>query len=194
MPEMNTSDSILAAAMELFSKKGYAAVTTKEIAAKAQVNEVTLFRHFATKHILYNKVFSKYVFEPSFEEIFHKQIIWDLSKDLLIIASFFYDIIIRNSKLLQMNIKDSGDLLTGAEDNNFMERISHRAKQELISYFSVMKEKGIIAEEPEILATNFMMINAGIITSLFYAGYEMEETLEKYREKMVEIFAKGIKA
>ncbi|TCL59797.1 TetR family transcriptional regulator [Hydrogenispora ethanolica] len=190
MPDMSTSDSILAAAMELFSKKGYAAVTTKEIAAKAQVNEVTLFRHFETKRILYNKVFSKYIFEPSFEDVFHKQIAWDLSKDLLNIASFFYNIIIRNSKLLQMNIRDSGDFL----EDSFPTRMSHEAKQKLIFYFSVMKEKGVVTEEPEILATNFLTMNAGMTLSLFFDGFEMKEDLEVYLDKMVDIFVKGIRA
>src|SRR5690349_7897460 len=111
MPEMSTSDSILASAMELFSKKGYAAVTTKEIAANAQVNETTLFRHFETKQKLYHKVFSKYIVESSFEDVFHKQIVWDLSKDLLNFALYFHDIIIKNSKLLQINIRDSGQFL-----------------------------------------------------------------------------------
>lgn len=192
MPEMSTSDSILTAAMELFSKKGYAAVTTKEIAAKAQVNETTLFRHFGTKQMLYNKVFSRYIVEPSFKDVFHKQTVWDLSKDLLNFTSFFQDIFIKNSKLLQMNIRDSSDFLDTAPDDYFMARVSHVAKQELISYFSLMKEKGVITEEPEILATNFMMVNAGIIISLFYDGYQMEENPEIYREKLVNTFIKGI--
>jgi AcrR family transcriptional regulator len=192
MPEMSTSDSILTAAMELFSKKGYAAVTTKEIAAKAQVNETTLFRHFETKQMLYNKVFSKYIVEPIFEDVFHKQIVWDLSKDLLNIASYFYDIIIKNSKLLQINIKDSGDFLAVAHGNNVMARIAHVAKEELMEYFSLMRERGVITEEPEILATNFMMVNAGICISLFYDGFEMKENPGIYREKMVDIFVKGI--
>ncbi len=194
MPEMSTSDSILAAAMELFSKKGYAAVTTKEIAAKAQVNEVTLFRHFETKQQLFQKVFAKYIFEPGFEDVFHKQIVWDLTKDLLNISLFFQDIIIKNSKLLQMNLKDSSEILKHSDQSNFMKRFAHEAKQELISYFSVMKEKEVIIEEPEILATNFMIINAGILISLFSEGIEVKETPEIYRDKMVNIFVKGIRA
>lgn len=186
MPEMSTSDSILAAAMELFSKKGYAAVTTKEIAAKAQVNETTLFRHFETKQMLYHKVFSKYIVEPSFEEVFHKQVVWDLSKDLLNIARFFQDIIIKNSKLLQINLRDN------VLDTNFFAKISYAAKQELIWYFSVMKEKKAVAEKPEILATNFMLLTAGIINSLFFTGFAMEEDYEIYRDKLVNVFVKGI--
>jgi AcrR family transcriptional regulator len=192
MPEMSTADSILIAAMGLFSEKGYAAVTTKEIAAKAHVNETTVFRHFETKQMLYKKVFLKYIVEPSFEDIFHKQIVWDLSKDLLNIASYFYNMVIQNSKLLQMNFRDSGEFLKAAHGDNFIARDTHAAKKELISYFSLMKEKGVITEEPEILATNFLMVNAGIIISLFYGEFEMKEAPEIYRDKLVNTFVNGI--
>jgi AcrR family transcriptional regulator len=193
MPEMSTPDLILAAAMELFSEKGYAAVTTKEIAAKARVNEVTLFRYFRTKLLLYNNVFAKYIFEPSFEDVFHKRISWDLAQDLLNFAVFFQDIIIKNSKLLRMSIKDSGEFMDQEYENNFLRRFPQLTKQELTSYFSVMKEKGVIAEEPEVLAVNFLMINSGLIISLFFDGFEMDQPFEKYREKVVEIFIKGIR-
>jgi AcrR family transcriptional regulator len=42
-------DRLLGAARELFTERGYRATTTKEIAARAQVAELTLFRHFGSK-------------------------------------------------------------------------------------------------------------------------------------------------
>lgn len=39
----DTENAIVNAARELFSKKGYAAVRTKEIAVRAGVNEITIF-------------------------------------------------------------------------------------------------------------------------------------------------------
>lgn len=41
--------SILCAAIELFSEKGYNATSTSEIAKKANVAEGTIFRHYKTK-------------------------------------------------------------------------------------------------------------------------------------------------
>jgi AcrR family transcriptional regulator len=40
---------ILAAAIEIFAEKGYAATSTSEIAKKAEVAEGTIFRHYKTK-------------------------------------------------------------------------------------------------------------------------------------------------
>jgi AcrR family transcriptional regulator len=194
MTMMSTPDLILNAAMELFSEKGYAAVTTKEIAVKAQVSEVTLFRYFETKKALYGRVFTRYVFEPSFDDVFHKQISGDLSKDLLNIASFFQDIIIKNKKLLQMSMKDSHEFVDSEQEDNFVKRFPLMVKVELISYFSAMKEKGVTTREPEILAVNFILINAGLLINLFSDGCGIEENQEKCRESMVDIFVKGIKA
>jgi AcrR family transcriptional regulator len=44
-----TRARILRAAAEVFAAKGYARATTRALAAAANVNEVTLFRHFGTK-------------------------------------------------------------------------------------------------------------------------------------------------
>jgi AcrR family transcriptional regulator len=44
---------ILEIATEMFAAKGFSATTTREIAARAQVNEALIFRHFPSKDDLY---------------------------------------------------------------------------------------------------------------------------------------------
>lgn len=48
-----TRDRILDAALETFAEKGFTGATTKEIARRARVNEVTVFRLFKTKKALF---------------------------------------------------------------------------------------------------------------------------------------------
>lgn len=45
-----TRQRLINAALELFASQGVTETTTKQIAELAQVNEVTLFRHFGSKH------------------------------------------------------------------------------------------------------------------------------------------------
>lgn len=45
----NTADKVLRAASDLFAERGYAGTTTRAIAERAGVNEVTLFRRFENK-------------------------------------------------------------------------------------------------------------------------------------------------
>ena len=53
------------AALELFGSKGFAGATTKDIAKKAGINEVTLFRTFGSKQGLYTAMFAERSLLPS---------------------------------------------------------------------------------------------------------------------------------
>lgn len=49
---MELRDKILKAAIELYADTGFRGTTTRQIAQRAGVNEVTVFRHFGSKHAL----------------------------------------------------------------------------------------------------------------------------------------------
>jgi len=52
-PASVRKEQILVAAGELFSRKGFAGTTTREVAAAAGLNEALLFRHFGNKEEIY---------------------------------------------------------------------------------------------------------------------------------------------
>jgi AcrR family transcriptional regulator len=52
-------ERVLDAALQVFAEKGFSAATTRDIAKAADVNEVTLFRHFETKGALFAAVLSE---------------------------------------------------------------------------------------------------------------------------------------
>jgi AcrR family transcriptional regulator len=52
--QISTRERLLAAALAVFAEKGYRAATTREIAARAGVAELTLFRHFSSKQGLFD--------------------------------------------------------------------------------------------------------------------------------------------
>ncbi len=55
-----TRARILAAAREIFARKGTRGTTTREVADRAGVNEATLFRHFGTKQTLLHDMLEHY--------------------------------------------------------------------------------------------------------------------------------------
>lgn len=55
-PDSKMRQKILKTAIRLFAQNGFRGTTTKEIALAAGVNEVTIFRHFATKQELYSAI------------------------------------------------------------------------------------------------------------------------------------------
>jgi AcrR family transcriptional regulator len=48
--------AIIAAALPLFARKGFAGTTTREIAEAASISEALLFRHFPSKRLLYGEI------------------------------------------------------------------------------------------------------------------------------------------
>ncbi len=67
-----TEQKILGAALTLFAEKGYTGATTRVIAEKAGVSELTLFRKFKTKKNLFDTLMSQNIekMEKDFESIF----------------------------------------------------------------------------------------------------------------------------
>lgn len=56
LPADERRRQLLEVSIDLFSKKGFAGTTTKEIAGAAGVTEAIIFRHFATKQDLYGAI------------------------------------------------------------------------------------------------------------------------------------------
>ncbi|HUX45436.1 MAG TPA: TetR/AcrR family transcriptional regulator [Terracidiphilus sp.] len=57
-PRGSTEERILSTAASLFAQFGYNGASTREIASAAEVNEVTIYRHFPRKRDLYLAVLS----------------------------------------------------------------------------------------------------------------------------------------
>lgn len=67
-----TQNAIIQAAYALFSRKGFSNTTTREIAESAQVNELTLFRHFQNKTNILTQVIGTYVTTQKIERLLAK--------------------------------------------------------------------------------------------------------------------------
>ena len=186
---LNTEDKILNASLVLFSKKGYNAVTTKEIAKKAGVSEMTLFRHFENKHNLYEKVFSKFVFTQEFLAL-SETLEWDLEKDLNRISTIFKDILFKNEKLILMYFKNEE---LNPEFNYTLSKFPNELKELLNCYFNEMADRGVIKENPEKLANNFWVTTFGlVITFLVMNNLSFETDLLTCISTYIKIFVKGI--
>jgi TetR/AcrR family transcriptional regulator len=71
-PRLKADDrrsQLIEAAMDLFSRKGFAGTTTKEIAQAAGVSEAIIFRHFATKRDLYTAIIEHNIHSAGAREV-----------------------------------------------------------------------------------------------------------------------------
>jgi len=188
MCTINTEDKILNASIVLFSQKGYSAVTTKEIAKEAGVSEMTLFRHFESKHNLFEKAFDKFVFSPKFMPLF-EGLEWDLESDLTKICSSYQDTLYKNQSIIMMHFKN--DELNPNFDAAFF--IPKEFQKSLGCYFEEMRSRGAVKENSETLAMSFLATNFGLfITSLVMNKLSYETDIQACIASCVKIFAKGI--
>ena len=110
MGEKNASpihDRILEQALLVFSLKGYADATIKEISEAAGCNAITVFRHFENKENLFYSVVERFHrIEVPEERIRSKLGGSNISKDIATIADIFFKLIFRHIHLLRIFINE----------------------------------------------------------------------------------------
>lgn len=104
MAKEETRKKILDCALILFSQKGYGATSVKEIASLAEVNEITVFRHFYTKEGLLEEIFKPYLNVSSIYEHLFGHPTYDLATDLAHIGHSLIDSILGNQIFMRFCI------------------------------------------------------------------------------------------
>ncbi|WP_199613791.1 TetR/AcrR family transcriptional regulator [Paenibacillus alkalitolerans] len=188
----STSDKILMAAIDLMSEKGYDGTTTKEIAAAAGVNEVTLFRHFGTKQKLLETAFHRYHYAEEMTKLFQESLKWELHTDLLLISRTYHKIMNRNRKLLYIAQKGSSSL--PQEIYQEAGRHPRHLRNLLTNYLTAMMEKNkVMTANPEMTAMSFMWMNYGAFYSGLNAkGASPDQPLDDFIEESVRLFARAL--
>lgn len=188
---MTTEEIILETAIDLMEKKGFKAVTTKEIASKAGFCEMTLFRHFGTKLNILEKAVETYSYLIDMKSILYDKVEYDLKKDLSRVSKMYHKYILNNEKMILLSFHERNT-------HPFLgERLSEIPKQlkiYLINYFKVMQEKGkMIDVDPEVQAMNFLWLNLGYFLSSKIGGKVVADfTDNKFIEESVDLFVRGL--
>jgi AcrR family transcriptional regulator len=101
----DTKRRILVSALDLFSSKGFASTTTREIAASAGVNELTLFRNFGSKEGLLEATIGSHLnLEEVAEEV--PPISGDPEEDLFALVGFLRENIQKRRRLYRLMFRD----------------------------------------------------------------------------------------
>lgn len=184
-----TSEQILNAAKELFSQKGYAAVTTKELAEAAGVSEVTIFRHFENKRKLFRETIKHFMWAYQYEAWFEKNVTYDLDKDLTQLAYYFEPRYRENGPLIKMMLKDD---MSESDEKCKMEKNEHTLKAQLIQYFTKMRELGRVDDDPRLLTIFFLTnINGYMMRNyVFKNKYHEPEPFSWIIEKVIQAIKK----
>lgn len=187
----DTSVRIINATMNLIMEKGYTATTTKDIAAKAQVNECTIFRKFKGKKEIILSAMERKEWIPDIRAEYFLDCSWDLQNDLERFAQLYFQQV--TTKSVKVSIGLRVPELYPYTGERIM-KIPATFKEGLISYFKTAFEKNLIqSNEFECIAMMFFNMLFGFV--FMKASFQDQLTTlqdEEYVKKAVALFIHGI--
>lgn len=177
--------------MKLFSQKGYLGATTREIAARADVAELTLFRCFTSKEQLFEKVISTSAFLPAMDGVFSEALEMPYEKALVMIAERCLQMFNRRRDLIKIMHWEMERHARGRK--KYYSMLQELMKTQA-TYFREMQRRGLLRQFD---AENGACAFVGMLFLLF--SMEQIGALNRYRETngmasitdCVRIFARG---
>jgi AcrR family transcriptional regulator len=107
MTEEETRQRILNAAAQVFAERGYAGSATRVIAARAGVNEVTLFRHFGTKKALFQAMIKRDSAPPGLALDSPEPLTGDYQQDLFVMVTHILSLMQTRRKEILMSLAEA---------------------------------------------------------------------------------------
>ncbi|MEL7564019.1 MAG: TetR/AcrR family transcriptional regulator [Dehalobacterium sp.] len=184
---------ILDAALMLFSKKGFSATTTREIAKEAGFAEGTLFRYFPTKKdILIALV------EPHALEELHRTISRLPNKgeeeNLHIILENRLTTISKNKNLIKVIMTEAQFHEEFKED--IMKNIGCHVLDTIAGYMAKRIESGVFREADPMIVSRILigMMISLLLSEGFYPMKDFDDKKSKeYLDEIINIFLYGVK-
>ncbi len=189
-PKEETRKKLLKAALKLFSENGYEGTTTKSIAEKSGVNELTLFRHFESKKNLFLACINEELdIEKELKEI-HIEPSDDLKSDLIKIGMEIGQKVIENSELMKIMLMET----------KRTQRVTHvpgTAQELLKKYLRKAKKNGLIKDiDIDIASITFFSFFFRILVTNAFLGKDHlmdfnEENVKKFVDILVDSWKSG---
>ncbi|PAQ13949.1 TetR family transcriptional regulator [Bacillaceae bacterium SAOS 7] len=191
MAKKATQDKIIDAAIDLIRERGYKAATTKVIAEKAGVNEVTIFRHFGNKRGILESAVQKFSFAPQLSKVIEEEMVWELEEDLYTIASEYQAFIMNIKDFVLIGFREAGMF---PEIDEEIAKIPRQLKKQLMNYFDIMEKKGkLSANNKEAVVMSFIAMNFGFFMSRARLGTSVSEvTIEEFLNNGIRVFSRGL--
>ncbi len=183
MAKINTRTNITNAALELFSTQGYTDTTTRLIAEKAGVNEVTIFRHFGSKQKLFEEVTKNYVEQLDFADTVLKYKKYKPSEAVRLIGNEFINYCYDNEGIYRIQMKIQDDILS---INKL--QLSKSYIKGFTVYLNELKNDGIFKADPEISAINFVLSILGVFTYYVLADDYQKEYVHTLVQQQLDDF------
>ena len=189
----STNEKIVEATFEILREEGVSKATTKKIAAKAGVNEVTIFRNFKNKQNLIDAT-KEYYLQKFMDELAN---IFDFTDDVEI-GDYLHD---NFQELSNLSEKDFSILKIAMEEVHeipekklLISSINEVVLTKLEEFFTLQIEKGKIRDvDARVLAVMcFGITFQSLVLWKIYDGSTSIDT-EDYSQKFLDMLYHGIK-
>jgi AcrR family transcriptional regulator len=188
-----TRERILDAALQTFSKDGIRGATTRKIARKARVNEVTLFRHFRSKEQLLGAVLKRAM--CSEVEALDTFSSWseNLRENMVNYARYFYDHVERKKGIARAFLAE-GQILPKSMQTMIADVI-RPVRKRLIDLLADAQQAGVVRSDLNIECALDAFKNALYAGMLKQGGYfPSDYSPDQYITTVAEIFVRGMEA
>jgi AcrR family transcriptional regulator len=185
-----TRARIMQAASQLFSEKGFAGTTTRAIAEKSGVNEVTLFRHFGTKENLVKAIMDQFggmAIAEDLEALFSG----DYVQDLTLVGHAMMKVMTERSDAMRMAICEAGNF---PEFQQLVAENPRQLRRMLARYFESHMTTGLMhSGHPELLAQAFlgMFFSYALLRGFILDSLQPEISSDEVVEQFVTLFVHG---
>lgn len=183
-----TEQKIVDATIFLLDKEGMNGTTTKKIAKKAEVSEVTVFRKFKSKDNLLKiaKIYYSDYFLEKISDIFINYEDTDLESLLKHIWGKLVNFLDNNLDIIKIALDE---LMSNPEEEKIFSKFSDEVLKNLTNIFQEQIDKGKIRKiNPSAAAlTVFSVIVEGIIFWKFESKVSNDDT-NKYLDDFLDIF------
>lgn len=189
--QKSTSERIITAFIELFRDYGYKGTTTRAVAERAGVNEVTIFRHFGNKKSIMEAALDTVSYHPILEKVIHDQMIWELEQDLWLIAESYHTYMEKIKDLVLIAFKEAEMF---PELNESIADVPKQLKESMVAYFKEMQRRGkLIDTDIDYQAMNFIWLNFGYFLSRSRFGDKIiSSSKNDFLKHSVQLFARGL--
>ena len=185
-----TRQRILQAAAMVFAEKGYARATTRALAAAAEVNEVTLFRHFGSKENLFAAVIEQFG-GPAIKGALEGALSGEYRPDLVTVGTRLLHLLIERKDAVRL-------MLCEATHFPEVQAVMVQNPRQIRRLLAEIVQKQIEQDRarplhPEVMAQAFagMLFSYALVEELFGDSIAPELSREEVVAQFVDIFVNG---
>ena len=185
-----TRARIMQAASQLFAEKGFSGTTTRAIAERSGVNEVTLFRHFGTKENLAKAIMDQFGGLAIAEDL-SARFSGDYVQDLTLVGHAMMKVMTERSDAMRMAICEAGNF---PEFQQVVAENPRQLRRMLARYFERQMDVNLIhSGHPEVLAQAFlgMFFSYTVLRGFLLDSLQPEISSEEIVEQFVTLFVRG---